>query len=92
MFGPNLHVFTLKFLALKKLFFFHFFGVKILFFKFFYKKGIMQLFSADTTYSVFKKIKKKIFDPPKHKKNSLKKLMFIIPLDHQFSVQQIFAL
>ena len=46
--GPDLYVFTLKFLALKNLFF-HFLGVKKI-----YKKGIMQLFSADG-YSVFKK-------------------------------------
>ena len=39
MSGLDLHVFTLKFLALKKLVFFHFFGG--------HKKGIMQLFSAD---------------------------------------------
>ena len=45
MSGPDLHVFTLKFLGLKILFF-HFFGVKI-FLIFIIKKGIMQLFSAD---------------------------------------------
>ena len=42
MSGPDLHVFTLKFLALKK-WVFHVFGVK----KKLYKKGITQLFSAD---------------------------------------------
>ena len=42
MSGPDLHVFTLKFLALKK-WVFHVFGVK----KKLYKKGIAQLFSAD---------------------------------------------
>ena len=31
------------------------------------------------------------FWPPKHKKNSPKKLL-IIPLDYHFSVQQVFAL
>ena len=46
MSGPDLHVFTLEFLVLKKLVFFHFLGVKKKL-KFFYKKGIMQLFSAD---------------------------------------------
>ena len=40
MSGADLHVFTVKFLALKKCFF-HVFGVKKI------KKGIMQLFSAD---------------------------------------------
>ena len=44
MSGPDLHVFKLKFLALKKCFF-HVFGVKKIKKK--YKKGIMQLFSAD---------------------------------------------
>ena len=43
MFGPDLHVFTFKFLALKKVFS----GSKKPKKKFFYKKGIMQLFSAD---------------------------------------------
>ena len=41
MSGPDLHVFTLKFLALKNLFR----GQKKNFIK--YKKGIMQLFSTD---------------------------------------------
>ena len=63
MSGPDLHVFTLKFLALKKVFFSCFRGQKK--FKiFFYKKGIMQLFSADAI--VFKK--NKIFDPKNMKK------------------------
>ena len=35
MSGSNLHVFTLKFLALKKIFFFYFFGVKYFVFIFF---------------------------------------------------------
>ena len=35
--------------------------------------------------------KKKFFCPPKHKKNSPQKLL-IVPQDHQFSVQQVFAL
>ena len=45
MSGPNLHVFTLKFLALRKLGFFTLSGErKNLEIK---KKGLMQLFSAD---------------------------------------------
>ena len=55
MSGPNLHVFTLKFLALKN-WFFHFFGVKNFFWKKCYKKGIMQLLSADP-----KKVKNGVF-------------------------------
>ena len=47
MSGPDLHVFTLKFLVLNNLGFFHFFGVKKIFEHLFYKKGIMQLFSTD---------------------------------------------
>ena len=63
MSGPDLHVFTLKFLALKKVFFSCFLGQK----NFFYKKGIMQLFSADAI--VFsKKLKKNFFDPQNMKK------------------------
>ena len=46
MSGPHLHVFTLKFLALKKPVFSLFRG-KFLIFFYFCKKGIMQLFSAD---------------------------------------------
>ena len=46
MSGPDLHVFTLKFLALKNGFFM-FSGSKKFLNIFFYKKGIMQLFSAD---------------------------------------------
>ena len=42
MSGPDIHVFTLKFLALKKQFF-SLFRCQ----KFFCKTGIMQLFSAD---------------------------------------------
>ena len=42
----------------------------------------MQLFSADPT--IFKK-KSKFFLPPKSP------LLLIIPLDHQFSVQQVFG-
>ena len=49
----------------------------------------MQLFSADI--KIFFLNSKKIFDPQNIKKKSPKKLL-IIPLDHQFSVQQVFAL
>ena len=59
--GPDLHVFTLKFLALKK-WVFHFFGVK----KDFFKKNVLnntQLFSADAiVFSIF-------FLPRKSEKN-----------------------
>ena len=48
----------------------------------------MQLFSADT--SIFLKKNSKFFCPQKHKQNSPQKLL-IIPLDHQFSVQQVFC-
>ena len=60
MSGPDLHVFTLKFLAIKKLFFSFFWGQKNFFLIFFCKKGFirvsvqcpltldfMQLFTAD---------------------------------------------
>ena len=50
MSGPDLHVFTVKFLALKKAIFSCFRGQKK-FKNFFYKKGIMQLFSADVVFS-----------------------------------------
>ena len=49
----------------------------------------MQLFSVDA--KIFLKKFQKKFCPPKHKKTSPQKLL-IIPLDHQFSVQQVFAL
>ena len=50
----------------------------------------MQLFS--TAAKIFFKRFSKSFLPPKYKtKNSPVKLL-IIPLDHQFSVQQVFAL
>ena len=55
MSGPDLHVFTLKFLALKNWGFFHFFGVKKNLKHFFIKKGIMQLFFADATQCFQKK-------------------------------------
>ena len=56
--GPDLLVFTLKFLALKK-WFLHVSGFKKKFKNIFYHKCIMQLFSADAI--VFsKKVKKKI--------------------------------
>ena len=45
MSGPDLHVFTLKFLAIKKIRFLMFWGSK----KKFCKKAIMHLFSADST-------------------------------------------
>jgi len=45
MSGADLHVLTLKFLALKNWLFFTFSGSKKNFKK--YKKGVMQLFSAD---------------------------------------------
>ena len=48
MSGPELHVFTLKFLALKKLFF-SLFRVQKIISLIFIKKVIMQLFSADAT-------------------------------------------
>ena len=48
----------------------------------------MQLFSADAT--IYSKKKLDFFCPTKHKKNSPQKLL-IIPLDHQFSVQQVFG-
>ena len=54
MSGPDLYVFTLKFLALKKQFFSLFRGQKF-FFQNFYKKGIMQLFSADAIVFSLKK-------------------------------------
>ena len=49
----------------------------------------MQLFSADA--KIFFKKCSNFFCPPKYEKNSPQKLL-IIPLDHQFSVQQVFAL
>ena len=49
----------------------------------------MQLFSADA--KIFLKKILKFFCPLKHEKTSPQKL-FIIPLDHQFSVQQVFSL
>ena len=62
MSGPDLQVFTLKFLVLKKCFF-HFFWVKKMFKKCVVKKDIVQLFSADAI--VFPK---NFFDPEKVKK------------------------
>ena len=57
MSGPDLHVFTLKFLALKKLGFSLFRGQNFFFIIIiYYKIGIMQLFSADAI--VFSKVKK----------------------------------
>ena len=47
MSGNDHHVLTLKSLALKTMFFFHFFGV--IFCLIFYKKGFMQIFNADNT-------------------------------------------
>ena len=44
MSGPDLHVFTLKFLAIKKLFFSFFRGQKFFFLIFFYKKGFYATF------------------------------------------------
>ena len=49
----------------------------------------MQLFSADAT--IFLKEFKKKIAPQNIKKNCPQKLL-IIPLDQQFSVQQVFAL
>ena len=49
----------------------------------------MQLFSADAT--IFLKESKKKVLPPKTYKNCPQKLL-IIPLDHEFLVQQVFAL
>ena len=49
----------------------------------------MQPFSADTTI-FFEKLKKKCF-APQNIKNCPQKL-FLIPLDQEFSVQQVFAL
>ena len=61
MSGPDLYVFTLKSLALKKPVFFHFLGVKI--FKFLYKRG----------YATFQCERyKKIFWPQKSEKTGLK--------------------
>ena len=48
----------------------------------------MPLFIADV--KIFKKKIQTLFCPPKHKKKSPQKLL-IIPLDHQFSVQQGFV-
>ena len=50
---------------------------------------LMQLFSSDDT--IFSKIKKNFFFCPQNQKNCPQKLL-IIPLDQQFSVQQVFAL
>ena len=50
----------------------------------------MQLFSAEA--KIFSNKNSKFFFAPQNmKKNSHQKLL-IIPLDHQFSVQQVFAL
>ena len=49
----------------------------------------MQLFSADA--KMFLKKNFKFFFAPQNIKNYSQKLL-IIPLDHQFSVQQVFAL
>ena len=53
-----------------------------------FKLHFIQFFSADA--KIFKK-KIIIFFDPQNIKNSPKKLL-IIPLDHQFSVQQVFSL
>jgi hypothetical protein len=55
---------------------------------FIFQLHFMQLFVAGA--KMFLKKITIFFWPPKHKKNSPKKLL-IIPLDHQFSVQQVFA-
>ena len=68
MSGPDLHVFTLKFLALKKTGFFTFSGFQC------------------GRYSVFKKIKKKIFDPEKVKKRA-SKVAHNWPTPFYFTVQ-----
>ena len=68
MSGPDLYVFTLKSLALKKPVFFTFWGSKFLNF---YIKGVMQLFSVNAI--------KKFFDPKKVKKNGPQKLLIISP-------------
>ena len=60
MSGPDLPVFTLKFLVLKND---HFSGSKTDFQGFLYKKGIMQLFSVDAL--VLSKKFKFFFDPEK---------------------------
>ena len=52
MSGPNLHVFILRFFALKKQGFFSLFQWQF-FLSFFIKKGITQLFSADAIYNYF---------------------------------------
>ena len=66
MSGPVLHVFTLKFLALKKTVFFTFSGSKKIFWNFFY------IFYYATfqcgRYGIFKKKFKNFFDPEKLKK------------------------
>jgi hypothetical protein len=62
MSGPDLYVFTLKSLALKKPVFFTFWGSKFLNF---YIKGVMQLFSVNAI--------KKFFDPKKVKKKRASK-------------------
>ena len=77
MSGPDLHVFALKFLALKKPWIFHFFRVKKNLRFFFYKKGIMQLFSADAI--VFSKKFQHFFLTPKKWKNGPQKLLIIGP-------------
>ena len=55
----------------------------------FFHLHFMQLFSADATVFFLKKCFK--FFAPQNMKNSPQKLL-IIPLDHQFSVQQVFSL
>ena len=80
MSGPDLHVFTLKLLALKKLLIYSF-GVKLFFF---HKKGIYASFSADAI--VFSNNNKKNFDPKKVKK-WVSKLAHKRPKPFCFTVQ-----
>ena len=82
MSGPDLHVFTLNFLA-QKLFFSLFRGQKF-FFIFFYKKGIMQLFSADAI--VFSK-KFEIYLTPKKVKQRASKVAHNWPRPFYSTVQ-----
>ena len=64
MSGPDLHVFTLKFVALKKTDFFTFSGSKKNL-SFFYKKGIMQLFSVDAKGKLISKQNYEVIVSPK---------------------------